>query len=577
MSTSIACQCWRYPNEHVRDNLAAVLASDAVVLFAQRARTLDPTFQVTAATAASVAELCARVEGLPLGIELLVPRLRVLGLTAWCSACEQPGAGVRGGADRPDRQRTLTTMVEWSYRLLPPREQRLFARLAIFVGGWDLAAVEDLCADEQEPAGAVLDGLAALVASSLVEVRGTVETGRRFRLLEPVREVAWEHAGGVTGTRGVRERHLQYYLDLAAQLSPAARGSDGGAVLQRLDGEYANVRVALRRAIDAQHSDRVLAAVADLRVYWEARVLLSEARTWIAAALALPEGSAPQARTRALMAAGHFHYMVADWEPARRYRREALQLAEATGDRRTQASALHSLGLIAAFNDRDYATGTTLITRAQSLHGELGNTRELAFSAIALGGFQMNAGNAQAALQWYQESARRAVEAGDRLGEALAHFETARAIATMGDTWEARRVYTRLATVFQQLGDRLGEVETHAQLDWLALRDDQRAPECESNPRWSSVSTRSLLGRSRTGITLLAIVGSLKRSISRPVVTTSWGWQRRRSMDLAWSTGWECCGWAGWSLSWGRPVRPLRACAPTSQNKDQPLRTGRTG
>src|SRR5207244_3010036 len=204
---------------------------------------VPPDLQPVAANDAAVLEICARLEGLPLAIELAAARVRLLPppalLARLTSRLDLLTAGVR---DAPERQRTMRAAIEWSYRLLAPDEQLLFARLGVFSGGASLEAIEAVCGDV-----ATLEGLASLVDNSLLRQRGEVEA--RFVMLETLREYALERLAAVGEEEGLRRRHAQFFLGLARAGELELQGPEQAPWLVRLETDHANLRAAVATAV----------------------------------------------------------------------------------------------------------------------------------------------------------------------------------------------------------------------------------------------------------------------------------------------------------------------------------------
>jgi predicted ATPase len=309
-----------------RDVSLEVLARNpAVALFCQRAQALRPEFALTPEDAPTVAALCARLDGLPLALELAAARVAVLPPRALLARLEgerRLDLLVGGPRDRPARQRTLRDTIAWSEALLPPAHRALFRRLAVFAGGWTVAAAETVCvpragdhaaeraADHTSTAGddaehtaerdtghastvhgsATLLDLEALVAAHLLRVDGHVEDEPRFSMLETIRTYARERLDASGEAEEMRQRHAEHYLDLAMSLIPAMSGPAQAQALQRLEAEQDNLRAALGWACRRGMADLGLRLAAALWRYWQVRGDVGEGRRWLEAALALPGG-----------------------------------------------------------------------------------------------------------------------------------------------------------------------------------------------------------------------------------------------------------------------------------------------
>jgi tetratricopeptide (TPR) repeat protein len=315
----------------------------AVELFVQRAQAVRPGFTLTEENAPAVAEICARVEGLPLALELAASRMKLLGVGELSRRLEQRLPLLTGGArDLPERQRTLRSAIEWSRDLLDPDERRLFARLAVFAGGWTLRAAEAVGGADLD----VLNGLGSLVDASLVR-RREMDGEVRFRMLETIREYGAERLSASGEEADVQRRHALHVRDLAEEAVPHLDRADSGTWMIRLEHEQDNVRAALdwaERDGDAETAVRIAAAMWGV---WRRRGHLTEARDRLERLVTLP---ALQRRDRlrvlALGALGSLAYWQRDYERMAPLYEEALDIARELGDRRLLAEALHNASFI---------------------------------------------------------------------------------------------------------------------------------------------------------------------------------------------------------------------------------------
>jgi predicted ATPase/class 3 adenylate cyclase len=323
--------------------LADLEALAAVRLFRERAAAASPRFALTAANAPVVAEICARLDGLPLAIELAATRTKVLAPEQILERLKRRLALLTSGPrSLPERQQTLRAAIAWSYDLLAEAERRLFARLSVFTGGWTFEAAEAVC----EPASFgldALDGLTSLVDKSLVRRVEPPGWPARFSMLETIREFGLEQLEALGDADELRRRHAGWFLDLAAAAEPHLTGEDQGTWLDRCDTEHANLRAALRSAIDAGSADRAQATAGALWGFWQQRGHLAEGRRWLAEVLAMPSGQAPTAaRAKALTGAGGIVWWI-DQRAARGFYEEALAIERRLGDPARLAGALYNM------------------------------------------------------------------------------------------------------------------------------------------------------------------------------------------------------------------------------------------
>ena len=281
------------------DDLERLSQCESVALFEARAQSVQPDFAVTPANAAAVADICRALDGLPLAIELAATRVGALPPAALRQRLDHRLKLLVGGAqDAPERQRTLRATIDWSFDLLEPTEQRLFVRLAVFVGGWTIEAAQSVCGDDHE----IVDGLASLTDKGLTRLEGTDEEPR-FSMLETIREYALERLEDSGEASGRRRRHADYFLALAEEAEPNLTGTGSYAEwLDRLEAEHANFRAALDWLEASDESEDALRLAAALGRFWNRKRHLVEGRHRLERALSAAEHPTA-ARAKALTAA----------------------------------------------------------------------------------------------------------------------------------------------------------------------------------------------------------------------------------------------------------------------------------
>ena len=302
----------------------------AVRLFVERAQAANADFQLTDERAAAVAAICARLDGLPLAIELAAARTSVLAPQALLAKLDDQLRLLTGGPrDAPMRQRTLRDTIAWSDALLSGTARQLFRQLAVFAGGWSLEAAEAVCALTGDMD--VFEGLAMLVDHSLVRQREDADGSTRFDMLETLREYGTEQLAAAGELDPARQRHAAYILELAERAAPQLYGPRQQSWFARLDAEYNNVRAALAYALE--HAPLVALRLAGaLGWYWYIRVPFAEGLQWLQAALARTDETAGVARAWALTAEGTLLRELSHLDAAARALDEALRLFDAHGD-----------------------------------------------------------------------------------------------------------------------------------------------------------------------------------------------------------------------------------------------------
>ncbi len=347
-------------------DVEAVLRSDAVRLFRDRATAALPAFAVTADNAAAVAAVCRMLDGLPLALELAAARIRVLGPEEMLQRVGGRLKLLTGGArDLPDRHRSMRAALDWSAQLLDPDETRVFAELSVFSGGWTVEAAEAVCGagcrtDGEDTGGDVLDIVARLVDKSLVAAGNT----GRLSMLETIRDYAAELLAARPAAAPVRDRHARHYAELAEELGPQCRTSPDSSTRARLDAESGNLAVALEHA--AATGDGVLLGrlVLGLLDYWFFSGRIAQADRWLRAAQAAQVP--PQTQTRLLLYAGSLAFVEGDLARAVPAFRAAVTAARELGDTLLSARALAACGA-AARHGGDLEQALALVEEALGL------------------------------------------------------------------------------------------------------------------------------------------------------------------------------------------------------------------
>jgi predicted ATPase/DNA-binding CsgD family transcriptional regulator len=468
--------------------------SEAVRLFAERARAVLPDFALTPATLATTAALCQRLDGMPLAIELAAARVKVLTVDQMVDRLDRAfGSGrfdllTDGSRSALPRQRTLRAMVDWSYGLLTAREQALFGRLAVFAGGWTLEAAESVCAGsggetapaqrstpDDVPAVAVLDLLARLVDKSLV----VGETGQggtvRHRLLETLRDYGRERLAESGHEPAVRARHAAYFLALVERVEPLLEEADLAGWLSRLDAEHDNLRAALRWLIAAGDAQRALRLGGALRLLWHLRGHHREGRARLAEVLAVPGAEASTAeRAKALDALGFLARFQGHYREARAAIEEELAIRRALDDRKGEADALCNLGAVTLFQG-DLAVARQLYADGLAIQRGLGNRQGIADALSHLGIAAARQGDPAAARPLHEESLAIWRQLGDGQGIGWALHKLGDVALQAGDLDEARARLIESLHVRQAMGLNWGTAESLEGLALLAAAEGQPA------------------------------------------------------------------------------------------------------
>jgi predicted ATPase/DNA-binding CsgD family transcriptional regulator/transcriptional regulator with XRE-family HTH domain len=347
--------------------------SDVVCLFIQRASQARPGFELTSANAPAIAQVCQRLDGIPLAIELAAARVNALTVEQIAARLDDSlGLLTGGGRTATNRQRTLRGTLDWSYDLLSEPERVLLSRLAVFAGGWTLEAAEAVCGGEHVPRQNVLDLLSNLVDKSLVvaEERGAAEW---YRLLDPLRAYALEKLQRCGDELHVQSRHRDWYVQLAERFETEWRGPRQRAWFDRLEREEGNIRVALHGCLAGANVSAGVRIVGALARFWDLGSRLSEGRALLAGLLSVADSSVPTwARAKALNAAGELAVFHGDTTMAEALVTEALGLWRGIDDGQGIATSLLTLGMAAEFRNEP-ARASARYEQSLALAREIGD------------------------------------------------------------------------------------------------------------------------------------------------------------------------------------------------------------
>jgi predicted ATPase/DNA-binding XRE family transcriptional regulator/Tfp pilus assembly protein PilF len=359
----------------------------AIELFLQRARAVRPSFTLTLENAAAVAEICVRLDGLPLAIELAAARIKLLSPQALLARLSHRLANLTDiSRDLPNHQRTLRRTIEWSYKLLDSNEQAIFRYLAVFVGGFDIAGAESVCNCVSDLPLDMFDMVAALIDQSMLQHR-QIGDEVRFVSLETIREYALEQLSASGDLNLLQRAHAQYHTNLAEQAEQALTGAEQTHWLNRLDQEHDNIRAALHWATHNQEVVLGLRLAASLWRFWYMRGYLREGYAWLQSLLAQSYALPQQewaVRASAFHGAGVLAYVLGDYLQGTALFESALAIRRALDDRRGIAATLSNLGMIAHYRG-DYERAKLMYEEALALNRELGDMRGTAISLNNLG------------------------------------------------------------------------------------------------------------------------------------------------------------------------------------------------
>ncbi|MFO7547922.1 MAG: adenylate/guanylate cyclase domain-containing protein [Acidimicrobiia bacterium] len=447
-------------------SIAELSSYDSVALFVERARVVQPGFQITPENGALVAEICRRLDGIPLAIELAAARLKMLSPWQLVERLDQQFALLTGrDRDVPPHQQTLETTLDWSHDSLAPIEQLLFARLSVFSGGFSLEAAEDVCPGGEVGRGQVLDLLGRLVETSLLEAAGTDPI--RYRLLEPVGHYARRRLEVLGETDVYRRRHARFFTQLAEEADRRLHGLQQKLWSDRLDRDRYNLRSALGYLEEAGEPAEVLRLAGALRWYWVIRRDVSEGWSRLEGALTNRGEAAPEVVARALNGLGLLAIRRFDFERARAALTESRELYRSIGDGRGEARQVYHLATLAWFRDAT-DEADVLADEAEEMSRRFGDQWGLAWTLAMRGTMARLSGDLAEARRFMDESHQVFLRHTGTLDQGWSLLRLGALARDEGDYQLAARCYAEGRDELERAGDPLGVAHADAGLGAMA-------------------------------------------------------------------------------------------------------------
>jgi predicted ATPase/class 3 adenylate cyclase len=504
----------------------ALATHPTIELFVARTRAVRPDFVLSTQNVAAVAAICARLDGLPLAIELAAARGKLFAPQMMLLRLQHRMSMLTDGArDLPPHQRTLRGAIGWSYELLSPADRRFFAQLSVFVGGGSLAAIEAVCGGWELGVGnsdtkvspptpnsqlptPLLDSLAALLDNSLLRQVVGADGEPRFVMLETIREFALEQLDALYESALIRRQHALFFMRLAEAADAQTRGLGQLAAIDQLREEHDNLRAALQWSLDSGEAVIAIRMSGALGWFWDMHNCLSEGRRWLAAALAVGEGVEAAFRARAHASAGVLASDQNDFVIAQQQFDQGVALYRASGDQSGVAYVLSYIGRMLRCQGQ-YGAAQARLAESVALFEQLGDQRGAAYAAYNLGRVTFQQADYATAQHMFATSLTHFQHAGDGWGQALAHCNLGRLAYRHGDFTAARSSYAQSLAFFEQIGDQWGQALARCKLGWSAYR--------QGDPLARDYFTASLMLSQRvqyaegiadalTGIAVLALV-----------------------------------------------------------------------
>jgi len=443
---------------------------EAVGLFVERALAVRPEFSLTQENAPTVVEICARLDGLPLAIELAAARIKLLPPRVLLEKLGNRLKLLTGGArNLPERQRTLKNAIEWSYGLLEEGEKMLFGRLGVFLGGATLEAIEAVCDARGDLPTDVFDGASSLLDKSLLRQAEGAGGEARFVMLETIHEFANIKLEGSCEAEAVRRAHAEYFLALAEEAEPGLRGPEQGTWLERLDPEHDNVRAALSWAIERGEAELGLRLAGALRPFWYARGHFDEGKRWLTETLAQGEQASALARAKALEGLSWLADVQGDLFEAEAAAEEGLRLSASAEIKSNLAASLQLILGDVAEQLGDYKRAKELFEESRRIYVDAGDRWGIAEAIGGLGNAYYDSGDYERAKELFEEGLDLSRELGSAQPHSTFLISLGYEFLLQGDYEQATTLNEEAATLLREHGLRGGLEHAIDNLGWAAL------------------------------------------------------------------------------------------------------------
>jgi predicted ATPase/transcriptional regulator with XRE-family HTH domain len=461
------------PKESSIVDVETISEFPALVLFAERARAARSDFALNAENIRAVAAICAQLDGLPLAIELIAPRVKTLSPEQIAARLDDRFALLASGSrNAPSRQQTLRATLDWSYELLTETERELFRQLSVFVGGFTLEALESVALLDSNQS--ILDALSRLVDKSLLLVEQQDQP--RYRFLEPIRQYARDKLNEARESNLIQDRHLHYYLRVAEEAEPYLFGAGQQDWKNRLELDHDNLRVALAWSLESNQIEAGLKMAGALAWFWHGKGHLSEGNLWLEKLLASGIGNQGKERAKALRASSILSTGSGDYIRARAFAESSVKLYREIGDDRGAGLVLADLGASLHWDGKEEEAIESLEESLRLLRAT-GERWGTAYALLWLGDTWFRMGDIERAATQWEESLRLTQELGD-------HYLMAWSLGGLADVTRLRADYKRATGMFkeslslyQSSGNKIGppfSLEALA-LVAVALGDAKRA------------------------------------------------------------------------------------------------------
>jgi len=499
------------PDSRLVPALERLAEYEAVRLFVDRAIAVKPDFTLTDDTAAAVVQICRRLDGIPLAIELAAARVRTLSVQQITAHLDERFRLLTGGSRTAlPRHQTLRGLIDWSYGLLSEAERELFRRVSVFVGGWTLEASVAVCAGVDVDRYDIVELLGRLVDKSLCLIDGE-GSDPRYRLLETIRQYGFEKLAETSEGQVVRARHRDFYLGFAEDAEPRLQGPEQVAWLQRLEADHDNLRAALRWSLDCDETEAALRLGSALSLFWDTHGYVREGREWLDELLAhareRPTSTVTTRRAlgKVLDAASRTRARWSEFPQATEFLTQGLAVWRELGDKRGIAEALNNLA-VGATQSGDRVRARVLVAESLALFRELSDKRGTAHALNNLAEILRSDGDLPGARALFEESVPLFEAIEERRGLSHALDNLGGILTAQGDYGPAEALYSRSRRLAEELGDNHAVATALRSLGGVAHHrgDHERARSCyeDSVARFREMGDGFCLAKSLIGYAL---------------------------------------------------------------------------
>lgn len=555
------------PQTNQLRSLDTLVANPAVALFAQRAAAVKPDFKVTQENAPIVAEICSRLDGLPLAIELAAARVKMLPLPQILARLESRLQLLTTGArDLPQRQQTLRNAIDWSYGLLSEAEQKLFRRLGVFWGGCTLEGAEAVCDTRNDLGGEIFELMSSLVDKSLIQQRQHGDEEPRFRMLETIREYSLEHLHKSGEDAASQRSHAAYCLVLAEEGNPELNESDRATWLSLCELQHDDFRAALDWLFHTRDLDWGFRMCLALFKFWDMREYITEGRARLEAIVRLAGAAHKKERAKACLFLGALTTAQGDFQAAERFVEKSLVIYEELNDDWGIGISLNAFA-IGAREQGDYVAAQSNFEKSLGYWRKVGDRVATARCLHNLANVAKNRGDYARARLALDEALHIFAELGDRSGAAWSLNQQGDVAREQGDLDGARAIYQQALSAFRDIGDHWGSARSLADLGAVACDQGNyaaaHAAYRESLEVFTSLEHKRGIARVLEGLACVALAkGDARRALA--VVAAGAHLRQRMSAPLpptdqakldqrlvrAWETLGELEGNAAWTTGW---------------------------